>query len=61
MCLTVFSVNAAKDHISHLPSSSSESMNPPTYRDSASSASRLIPNFQRLILNLQDERRDLYL
>jgi hypothetical protein len=37
---------------SHLPASSSESLKP-FYGNSASSAGRIMPHFQRLISNLQ--------
>nr|CAI5866909.1 unnamed protein product [Callosobruchus analis] len=40
-----------QDRISHMPSSSSEYLNPPGA--GTSSASRLIPNFQRLVSNLK--------
>lgn len=42
-----------KDRFSSLPSSTSEFYIPVEHGDSSSSASRVLPNFQRLIFNLQ--------
>ncbi|KAJ8976402.1 hypothetical protein NQ317_003038, partial [Molorchus minor] len=48
----LYSFNAAKDPVPQSPSSS-DYLEPPIYEDTTNSAARIVPNFQRLIFNLQ--------